>query len=79
MHKYICVKCSQPAKHRDFYQHPGDKNLFAVYAYCTTCKTHSWGGLSFHPAMNELFNQLFQANFDYVATGEEEAIVLEEG
>jgi len=62
MSKYFCKKCSDPAAVIEF-----TKNLVitAVYAHCKSCNSEAWGGLDFHPAMNDVFNLKFSPNYDY--------------
>lgn len=62
MSKYNCIKCSIAANVIDFTK---DSKMNAVYASCKSCGSSAWGGLDFHPAMNEVFNMKFSANFDY--------------
>jgi len=67
MSKYICNTCHEMVPYDEFYTNSSSESPSAVYAYCLKCKTQAWGGLNFHPAMNELFNKLFQPNWTYDA------------
>lgn len=66
MSKYKCLTCGGNAHYIDFYKKEDDPLPNSVYAYCKKCDKEAWGGLRFHPAMNELFNKLFLSNFEYV-------------
>lgn len=65
MSKYICNSCQEKVRYNEFYTSAESEKPNAVYAYCKRCHTQAWGGLNFHPAMNELFNKLFQPNWSY--------------
>ncbi len=65
MSKYKCISCGESAFYTDFYKRKDDKEPDAVYAYCTACNKEAWGGMRFHPAMNELFNKLFMPNWEF--------------
>lgn len=62
MSKYNCIKCSKAAFVTDFTK---DSQISAVYALCKVCGANAWGGLDFHPAMNEVFNLKFSPNYDF--------------
>lgn len=62
MSKYNCKKCLIPASSIDFTK---DSKINAVYVECKACGSNAWGGLDFHPAMNEVFNYKFSPNYDY--------------
>ncbi|MGB3368787.1 MAG: hypothetical protein WBA54_14925 [Acidaminobacteraceae bacterium] len=62
MSKYFCIKCSKPATVTEFTK---DFAITAVYVSCKSCKREAWGGIDFHPAMNEVFNLKFSPNYDY--------------
>ncbi|WP_430885406.1 hypothetical protein [Fusibacter sp. JL216-2] len=65
MSKYICNSCHNKVQYDEFYTTSSSESPSAVYAYCRHCQTRAWGGLNFHPAMNELFNKHFQPNWEY--------------
>ncbi len=65
MSKYKCASCGENAYYTDFYKTSDDTMPEAVYAYCKSCSKEAWGGLRFHPKMNELFNEFFTSNFEY--------------
>lgn len=62
MSKYYCIECSKAAVVTDFTK---DSQINAVYAVCKSCGSFAWGGLDFHPAMNELFNKKFSPNYEH--------------
>ena len=65
MSKYTCNKCGENAHYIDFYKASDAPHPESIYAYCKGCGREAWGGMKFHPAMNELFNDFFKANFDH--------------
>ena len=65
MSKYNCISCGEEAYYNEFYKKKEDSSAETVYAYCKSCGKEAWGGMHFHPAMNELFNKLFMPNWDF--------------
>ena len=62
MSKYFCKKCAGASYVIDFSR---KSKIIAVYARCDSCNIEAWGGIDFHPAMNEVFNMKFDANYDF--------------
>jgi len=71
MSKYKCTSCGANAHYIDFFKQEGDQTPNTVYAYCVECGKEAWGGVRFHPKMNELFNEFFSANMEYLADNQE--------
>ena len=65
MSKYKCKECGGNAHYDEFYKSEKDSSTNAVYAYCSACGKEAWGGLRFHPEMNNLFNKLFEPNLAF--------------
>lgn len=61
MSKYICKKCHGPATYQDLIS-PLSGHC-AVYVCCPNCNREAFGGLNFHPEMNEVLNAFFEADF----------------
>lgn len=76
MSKYTCQKCGQPAEHIDFLNNDREQVIEAVYVFCKLCKIDAWGGIQFHPAMNDLLNQRFSPNFDYAKQDSDRSYIL---
>lgn len=76
MGKYICNKCGHAAEHVDFLNNDKEKIVSAVYVFCISCKIDAWGGLKFHPEMNEMLNTKFAPNYNYKGDGKEKEIPL---
>ncbi len=65
MAKYSCKKCGDFAHNIDIFKSQQSPAPDAVYVYCEPCHTEAWGGLKFHPAMNELFNEMFEPIWEF--------------
>lgn len=76
MSKYICKKCGNGAQHIDFINNDVDNAITAVYVYCLKCQLNAWGGVNFHPEMNNFLNKIFSPNFDYDINEINERFVL---
>ena len=76
MSKYICNQCGQPAEHVDFLNNDEEHFISAVYVYCLPCKLDAWGGIRFHPEMNELLNKRFSPNYNHNPTEQSRSYTL---